>query len=93
MTVGFSRRLFSLYSGLGYFLSIILANAMLYGYAYVQLDDETFSQTTTPFRKRLMAGPHRVRIIRAGYTAVPDDTVVVVPLNREVRIFCRLRPE
>ena len=74
-------------------LSVVLANAAQFGYAFVTLDQDPGSRSTTPYRKRLTVGRHRIRIERPGYITQPADTVVVVPLNTRVSVMVRLRPE
>ncbi|NOY59662.1 MAG: protein kinase [Calditrichaeota bacterium] len=71
-------------------LSVVLSNALRYGYAFVVVDNNEANKKTTPFRIPLRAGRHRLRILRDGYRASPRDTVVVVFPHEETSINCRI---
>ncbi len=71
-------------------LAVVLANAFQYGYAFVSIDGKESMNQTTPFRTRLPVGRHRVRVTRDGFVAVPNDTIVQVPLNQDVVVSFRL---
>ncbi|MBN1997390.1 serine/threonine protein kinase [candidate division KSB1 bacterium] len=74
-------------------LSVILANGADYGYAFVIVDNTEGQQQTTPLRKKMLAGSHRIRIFRDGFRAVPQDTTVEIPRNSQVNVTCKLYTE
>jgi serine/threonine protein kinase len=74
-------------------LSITLQDALHYGFAFVAVDGKSAENSTTPARLRLPVGRHHVSVFRNGFQAVPEDTVVFVPLNGEERIEFQLVPK
>ncbi len=74
-------------------LSVVLSNALRYGYAFVVVDENEADKKTTPLRMPLRAGRHRVRIVREGYRASPQDTIVVVFPHEETSLGCKIWPE
>ncbi|RPH91903.1 MAG: hypothetical protein EHM72_18255 [Calditrichaeota bacterium] len=66
-------------------LLVVLNDPIKYGYAFVAIDDET-EQHTTPFRTRLYAGRHRLRIYRETYQVTPADTIVFVWPDRKINV-------
>jgi serine/threonine protein kinase len=71
-------------------VAVVLENAAQYGYAYVSIDGSDGKNQTTPWRAKLPVGRHKIRAFRDGFETVPIDTVVNVPLNREIVITFRL---
>ncbi len=74
-------------------LSVILANGAEYGYAYVVVGNIQGQKQTTPLRKKILAGHHRVLVFRDGFRAVPQDTIVQISGKEQVNITCKLYPE
>jgi serine/threonine protein kinase len=72
-------------------LSVVLKNALQYGYAYVTLDDKNESRST-PVRFTLPAGWHRIQIERKGFNVIPSDTLVFVKPNERLVIDCHITP-
>ncbi len=72
-------------------LSVVLENALQYGYAYVTLDDKNESRST-PVRFTLPAGWHRIRIERKGFSVIPSDTLVFIKPNERLVIDCHITP-
>jgi hypothetical protein len=74
-------------------LTIVLSNVGQFGFAFVALDGQTNSKYTTPFRIKLLAGRHKVKIFRDGFRAAPSDTVVSIMPGKELTVRCELSPE
>ncbi len=70
-------------------LSVVLDNAVMYGYAYVTIDGKS-TKRTTPMRIKLPVGTHRIKIFRDGFRAVPSDTVIHIPPDSDKQLVCRL---
>ncbi len=71
-------------------LSVVLSNALRYGYAFVIVDENVADKKTTPFRMPLKAGRHHVQIVREGYHASPQDTIVVIFPHKETSLDCKI---
>jgi len=72
-------------------LSVVLENALQYGYAYVTLDDKNESRST-PVRFTLPVGWHRIQIEREGFSVTPNDTLVFVKPDERLVIDCHITP-
>ena len=69
--------------------SIVVQNPNRYGYVFVEIDDND-EQHTTPFKARLTAGWHRLRLFRQDYVLTPSDTMVFIRPFESAQIQCKV---
>ncbi len=69
--------------------SVVLQNPIQYGYVFVRINDDS-EQHATPFKTKLPAGWHRLRIFRQDYKLSPADTVIFIRPNEKTRIQCKV---
>jgi len=77
-------------------LTITLANAHEYGYAYVAIDDKLWQQgeyNTTPLKIRLPVGNHKVEVRRDGFVSSPAHTAIFIEKDVEKRVSFILSPK
>lgn len=74
-------------------LTVIVSNAVQYGYAFVAIDGDRSQNRTTPYRTKLKTGKHRIQLYRDGFRCAPADTIIFVPANRQVRLVGTLFPQ
>jgi hypothetical protein len=72
-------------------LSIVLAQAARYGYAFVFMPGQSKTQTT-PLRQKLAAGRYNLRIFRDGFKTVPSDTAIFIKPDQDVNILVQMAP-
>ena len=71
-------------------LAVVIRNAFRFGYAYVQLDGDTDTKRTTPYRARVPVGRHNVKVMREGFGSLPADTSVFVSPGKETSVIFEL---
>lgn len=72
-------------------LSIVLAQASRFGYAFVFMPGQSKTQTT-PLRQKLPAGRYNLRIFREGFRTVPSDTAIFIKPDQDVNILVQMSP-
>ncbi|MCR4439080.1 MAG: serine/threonine-protein kinase [bacterium] len=76
-------------------LAVVVENAAEVGYGYVLIDGQEWKSggtSATPMRTLTPAGQHRIRLVRDGFRAVPQDTTVSLQPGQEMRVSFRLYP-
>lgn len=68
-------------------LTVVLREPVQYGYVYVRINDET-EQHSTPLRRRLTVGWHRIRIFRQNLRLAPADTSLFIRPNSQTSLEC-----